>query len=902
MEMDGPVGRNRTDSEKMSSKKQAAASAPLVVLNSFGFSGAETLATFLASHAQIGLLPGQNFIQQEHALYRPIRIPENDAHACFELLATKQYTKAGMQWAGLGKFMSPEYAERYSIDAHKAQFISHYDKLSDTNKTAYTSLIKLYTQCFFDCIREDTSTLSHYGFYGSNLLLNASAYPDFYENTQVLQVKPSPSEWLALASQARTWNPEQALNFYIIQNLLIAHCERSQNNIHSITFTDLIKDTKNTLDGCCEFLGISPWKANELVSGQGHAPATQSFFDKVFDDADKINTVYANSHWFEIANSISDWGSDFLDDKNALALLEKYGSYWNSTSHIAFDWSGPLELQLKELINKYASSDSARSGAQTPGIAYQFYQQWYSLSSIDHCAVAGKPMYPLGELEAEIPIPKLQYFMRIAIHYIQTSVKLQGEKLHSYKSVKDSHMYKTLCTEDIQSVLDRNFLRDAFNEMQATVNNTEALFADLKVSGIANAARLAKAKANTNSSMQADATSINTISDEQLRAIAVSGPDITDHENKLVAAAMSDWYRRPYFFCEEFERRFAAYHNRNFALMTPSCTTANHLLLMGLGIGPGDEVLVPEATWIASATPSYYTGATPVYCDIDEDDWCISVESMKSNLTANTRAIIVVNLYGNMAKMDEIEQFASQHNLYLIEDAAESVGSMYKGRKSGEFGVGSLFSFHRTKTMTTGEGGMLLIDDEALFNRCVKLRDHGRGPDTPAFTHEMVTHKYMPFNVQAALGLAQFERLDQLVDKKRQILHFYKERLARFDSVQLNPESDEIYNSAWCSTLVLGPDFQHDKASLMSALHAQNIPSRPFFYPLSTQPGIQAELGGNVDFSLKNPTAFAISARAINLPSALNLTDAQLDHVCTVLENILDADLANRDSESTKAA
>jgi len=669
-----------------------------------------------------------------------------------------------------------------------------------------------------------------------------------------------------LASQTRTWNPEKALHFYIIQNLFIAYCERSQNNIHSIGFSDLINDTQNTIVGCCNFLGISLWNADTQESGQGHAPATQAYFDKVFDDADKITAIYANSYWFDIASNLSHWADDFLDDKQAVTLLEKYRAYWNTTSHIAFDWSGPLE---------------------NPSIAYQFYQQWYELNSIDHCTVVGKPMFPLGELEAEIPVPRLQYFMRIAINYIQSSVALQGEKLHSYHSAISSHLYKTLCDEEMQLVLDRNFLRDAFDEMQATVYRTEALFQELHESGLSNAALLAKKLTKD----QENTKTTDRISDEEINAIAVSGPDITEHENKLVATAMSDWYKQPYFYCEKFESHFAAYHNRNYALMTPNCTTAHHLLLMGLGIGPGDEVLVPEATWIASAAPIYYTGATPVYCDIDADDWCISVDSMRQNLTHDTRAIVAVNLYGNMAKMDEIERFANEHDLLLIEDAAESVGSIYKARKSGEFGVGSLFSFHRTKTMTTGEGGMLLIDDKALFDRCVKLRDHGRGPNTPAFTHELVTHKYMPFNVQAALGLAQLDRLVQLVDKKRHILHFYKERLARFDNLQFNSESDDVYNSAWCSTIVLGADFGHTKESLMSALQTQCIPSRPFFYPLSTQPGIQARLGGNVDFSMKNPTAFAISDRGINLPSALNLTDTQLDYVCTVLEKLLDADL-----------
>ena len=883
----------------MNSTTKAATAAPLVVLNSYGFSGAETLATYLASHVQIGLLPGQNFIQQNNNLYRPLRIPENDANTCFELLATKQYTKAGVQWAGLGKFMAPAYAARYSLATHKTGFIAGYERLSSTEKKRYTSVVKCYIESFFDCMGEDSAAFQHYGFYGSNLLLNASAYPNFHRDVRILQVLPSPAQWLALASQSLTWNSEKALNFFTIQNLFIKHFEKSHDNIHRISFHRLITDTKNTLDNCCEFLNIAAWEATSPVSGQGHAPATQSFFDKIFDDAEKINSIYAGSFWYEIASNIDEWADHFLKDNDGVLLLEKYRAYWNSTSHIAFDWSGPLELQIMDLVQQHASkSSSVKSGVRNTSVAYQFYQKWYELNSIDHRAVVGDAMFPIGTLEEDIPLPKLQYFMRIAIHYIHTSVKLQGEKLHSYRSVKNAHLFSRLCDEKMQTSLDKNFLRDEFDAMQDAVNHTEELFREFNETANLNAALLAKA----NSSNQSVSPIARKITDEEIKAIAVSGPDVTEHESRLVAAAMDDWYQQPYYYCEEFERRFAKHHNRQFALMTPNCTAANHLLLMGLGIGTGDEVLVPEATWIASAAPAYYTGATPVYCDIDADDWCISIDSIKQNLTAKTRAIIAVNLYGNMAKMDELEHLANTHNLFLIEDAAESIGSVYKGRKSGEFGVGSLFSFHRTKTLTTGEGGILLVDDEALYRRCVKLRDHGRGPDTPAFTHDLVTHKYMPFNVQAALGLGQLERLDQLVDKKRHILHFYKERLARFEDLQLNPESGEVYNSAWCSTIILGTNCGYNKASLMHALQAERVPSRPFFYPLSSQPGIQKKLGGKFDFSMKNPTAFAISERGINLPSALNLSDAQLDYVCTVLEKLLDADQTDSAKRHTKAA
>ena len=194
------------------------------------------------------------------------------------------------------------------------------------------------------------------------------------------------------------------------------------------------------------------------------------------------------------------------------------------------------------------------------------------------------------------------------------------------------------------------------------------------------------------------------------------------------------------------------------------------------------------------------------------------------------------------------------------------------------------------------------MDDLELFNRCTKLRDHGRGPNTPAFKHEIVAQKYMPFNIQAALGLAQFERLDELVEKKRHVLSFYKQRLEAYNGIQFNLESDDVYNSAWCSTIVLGPEYNIDKAALMDALEIERIPSRPFFYPLSSQPGIKSKLGKNVDFSMKNPTSYKLSNRGINLPSALNLNDRQLDHVCSALEKILKNELVENTYDEIKAA
>lgn len=365
--------------------------------------------------------------------------------------------------------------------------------------------------------------------------------------------------------------------------------------------------------------------------------------------------------------------------------------------------------------------------------------------------------------------------------------------------------------------------------------------------------------------------------------IYMAGPSITQLEIDAVVDAMHHWYEDPYYYCEAFQREFAEYHGRQFGIMTPNCTTSLHLLLAGLGIGPGDEVIVPECTWIASCAPIKYLGAKIVFCDIEPDTWCISAKSIIKNITSATKAVIAVDLFGNMPAMDEIRKVTEDHNLFLIEDAAEAVGSIYKGVKAGKFGIGSTFSFHRTKTITTGEGGMLLLDDKGLYERCMLLRDHGRGPHTKPYFNEEVTFKYMPFNVQAAIGYAQLKRIEKLIEIKRLTLEQYRRQLGDIVDLQLNSEPPAGRNGAWITALVFGHTHNMTKQKAIEELAKLNIPARPFFYPLSSIPAFNQEN----EYKANNPVAYDVSARGINLPGAMNLTEKQIVTVCNGIKKIL---------------
>ncbi len=370
-----------------------------------------------------------------------------------------------------------------------------------------------------------------------------------------------------------------------------------------------------------------------------------------------------------------------------------------------------------------------------------------------------------------------------------------------------------------------------------------------------------------------------------MNPISMADPWVTDEDIEIVLDALRNGWcgDRKYWYVENLEADFARFHDRKFALMTPNCTSAIHLLLAGLGIGDGDEVVLPECTWIASAAPVSYVRANPVFCDIDPVHWCMDPASLEAAINGRTKAIICVDLFGNMPNMAAIEEICRRREIALIEDAAEALGSIYNGTRAGKFGVASVFSFHRTKTLTTGEGGMLLLDDDDLFARCKFLRDHGRVEDQPYFNSE-VAFKYMPSNLQASLGYAQFQRLSELVERKRWIFQSYAERLADVPDLQLNPEPDHVYNSYWATTVVFGKSHGLTKRDAVARLEDIGLPSRPFFYPLSSLP---AYPGREPEGRRRNPVSYDVSDRGIILPGAFAISEAQIQQVCDGVRHIL---------------
>lgn len=369
--------------------------------------------------------------------------------------------------------------------------------------------------------------------------------------------------------------------------------------------------------------------------------------------------------------------------------------------------------------------------------------------------------------------------------------------------------------------------------------------------------------------------------------IPVSGPWITDLEIRYVTeAATHAWYLGANQWHQRFERAFSEYLGVPFVTALPSCTSALHLSLAALDIGPGDEVIVPEVTWIATSAPVSYVGARPVFADVDPHTWVLTPESVRACLTPRTRAIIPVDLYGSMPDYDGLRALAAERGLALIEDAAEAVGSELNGRRAGSFGTTGVFSFHGSKTLTTGEGGLLATADEALFRKILHLRDHGREPGDRYFQNTAVGFKYKMSALQAALGLAQLERVEELITRKREIFGWYATRLRDIDGLALNVEPAGTRNSYWMVTAVWESNGRPSQREVQDRLDRLGIDSRPFFHPLSSLPAYQDWPEARAARE-RNRVAYDLNDRALNLPSALNLTESQVDRVCTELLRIL---------------
>ncbi len=355
-------------------------------------------------------------------------------------------------------------------------------------------------------------------------------------------------------------------------------------------------------------------------------------------------------------------------------------------------------------------------------------------------------------------------------------------------------------------------------------------------------------------------------------------PSITALEVRYATdAAANGWGEHCYDYIDRFETAFKAHLGVKYAIATSSCTGALHMGLAALGIGRGDEVIMADTNWIATASPIVHLGAKPVFVDILADSWCLDPDQVQRAITSRTKAIIAVHLYGNLCDMDWLLAIGARNGIPVIEDAAEAIGSVYGSKRAGSLGKFGTFSFHGTKTVTTGEGGMFVANDPDLYEQVLTLSNHGRARgQTRQFWPEKIGFKYKMSNVQAAIGCAQMERINELISRKREIMAYYRDRLAAVPGVSMNPEPEGVTNGAWMPTVVFGRDTGVTRGSLLKSFGDERIDARVFFYPLSSLPMFEK--------SKVNPVAWDLPNRAINLPSYHDLTSNELDRVVSVIQ------------------
>lgn len=354
-------------------------------------------------------------------------------------------------------------------------------------------------------------------------------------------------------------------------------------------------------------------------------------------------------------------------------------------------------------------------------------------------------------------------------------------------------------------------------------------------------------------------------------------PSITELEVEYATdAARNGWGERCYDYINRFEAAFREHLGVKHAIATSSCTGALHLGMAALGIGAGDEVILADTNWIASVAPVVHLGATPVFVDILPDSWCLDPAKVEAAITPRTRAIIAVHLYGNLCDMDALLEIGARHGIPVIEDAAEAIGSIWHGKRAGSMGKFGTFSFHGTKTVTTGEGGMFVTNDDALYEQVLTLSNHGRARgQMKQFWPDMVGYKYKMSNIQAAIGCAQIERIDELIDRKRRVFLAYKEALAGIQGVSMNPEPAGTQNGYWMPTAVFDKASGVTREVLQEAFTGENIDARVFFWPLSSLPSFEPVV--------TNRLAYDLPGRAINLPSFADMCDDDIGRVCAVL-------------------
>ena len=355
-------------------------------------------------------------------------------------------------------------------------------------------------------------------------------------------------------------------------------------------------------------------------------------------------------------------------------------------------------------------------------------------------------------------------------------------------------------------------------------------------------------------------------------------PSLDGNEKKYVNECLdSTWISSKGKFVNEFENSFSKFIGVKHATTVSNGTVAIHLALLALGIGEGDEVIVPTLTYIASVNAIAYTNAKPLFVDSLESSWQIDPADVVKKITPQTKAIMAVHLYGHPCEMDALVQICKEYGLFLVEDCAEAIGTLYKDKHVGTFGDIATFSFFGNKTITTGEGGMVVTNDKTLFDRSEHFKGQGLAKHRQ-YWHDVIGYNYRMTNICAAIGVAQLENVQKVLDEKKRIADAYRDCLANSSVIFHNPISVDIYHSYWmCSILV---EDSKQRESLRDYLDQEGIETRPLFYPVHTMPMYSSQYQ-------RHPVAENLGWRGLNLPSYPSLKTEDVQFICEKIKDFL---------------
>ncbi|MBA3243062.1 MAG: DegT/DnrJ/EryC1/StrS family aminotransferase [Acidobacteria bacterium] len=364
--------------------------------------------------------------------------------------------------------------------------------------------------------------------------------------------------------------------------------------------------------------------------------------------------------------------------------------------------------------------------------------------------------------------------------------------------------------------------------------------------------------------------------------IPVAAPVLAGREKEYVADCMeSGWISSGGKYVELFETAFAEFCGVRHAIACCNGTVALHLALVALGVGPGDEVLVPTLTFVATANAVTYCGARPVFVDSEPETWNLDPAQVEAKITPRTKGIIAVHLYGHPAEMDVLRSIAGRHGLFLLEDAAEAHGALYKGRRAGSLGDAAAFSFYANKIIATGEGGMVVTNDDALAARMRLLRGQGMDPER-RYWFPVVGYNYRMMNIPAAIGLAQVEQAEWHITRRREVAETYLRLLRDAPSLRRQAKREWARHAYWMFTVILGDEMAVSRDALMARLQEQGIETRPVFFPVHLLPPYREASRGE-----QFPVAEELARRGLSLPTWAGLSTDDLSYVCERLRECL---------------